>query len=362
MRASDQAQLEVPDPLLVRSAIGAATTLDELARASLRLPATIVELYDRRVPPLQVGASHAELVDAILRQVVALYPPELPGLRLSWVVLGSLARREPLPRSDLDTALVWDDLPEPPAAEPGKIRAVAGRVLDDLRDCGLVPCPNGTSAENPSFSRSRSGWRAAIRAWQQDQEPSRALLMSAMVADSRPVTDPELGRVLTDPVRPGARTRDTRFLRALLDEALGFRPPTGFVRDFVVAHTGEHRGQLDLKRGGLAPVAALARWVAIVTGETGGNTPQRLWRGAEHGLLTSAEAQTLTDCFEDVYALVLDREVAALRSGATATTFIAPGELDTLTRRQLRETFRAVRAVQARLDAHWLARLERASR
>ena len=363
IRAVDLAQAEIRDPLLVRSAIGTATTLDELARASRRLPATIVGLRDRRVPPLHLGAVHAALVDAILRQVLRLDPPELAELRLSWMVLGSLARREPLPLSDIDTALVWDDPPErsAPAPEPAAIRAAAGRVLDDLRDCGLVPCPNGTSADNPTFSRSRSAWQASIRAWQQDPVQNSALLMSAMVADSRPVTDPVLGSVLTDPVRPAARTRNTRFLRALLDEALGFRPPTGLVRDFVVEHTGEHRGQLDLKRGGLAPVAALARWVAIVSCETGGNTPERLRRGAEHGLLTTDEAQTLAGAFEDIYALVLDRELDALRAGASATTFIAPGELDTLTRRHLRESFRAVRSVQARLDEHWLARLEQAS-
>lgn len=111
VRAVDLAQVEVRDPLLVRSAIGTATTLDELAGAARRLPATIVGLHERRVPPLHLGAVHAALVDAILRQVLRLDPPELAGRRLSWVVLGSLARREPLPLSDIDTALVWDDAP-----------------------------------------------------------------------------------------------------------------------------------------------------------------------------------------------------------------------------------------------------------
>jgi CBS domain-containing protein len=53
------------------------------------------------------------------------------------------------------------------------------------------------------------------------------------------LTNPELGRCLAD---TGPAPGQTRFLRGLLDEALGFRPPTGFVRDFVV----EHSGELDL--------------------------------------------------------------------------------------------------------------------
>jgi CBS domain-containing protein len=369
VRAVDLAQVEVRDPLLVRSMVDSAATLDDLAAAARLLPATIVELWDNRVAALHIGAVHAAMVDAIVRQAVRIHPdPALAQVRHSWVVLGSLARREPLPLSDLDTALVWADPPEPDtppdapdapdAPGPDAIRAAAGRVLADLRRCGLVPCPNGTSADNPRFSRSRPAWTAAIQAWQRDPAPDRALLMSAMVADSRPLTDAALGRCLTDPLR--ANPRHTRFLRALLDEALGFRPPTGLVRDFAVAHTGEHRGQLDLKRGGLAPVAALARWIAIVAGDTGGNTPQRLHRGADLGLLTADEAQALAGAFEDIYTLVLGHEAEALRAGAEPSTFVAPRDLDTLTRRHLRESFRVIRSIQSGMDEHWLARLERA--
>ncbi|WP_239677562.1 putative nucleotidyltransferase substrate binding domain-containing protein [Natronosporangium hydrolyticum] len=360
VRAVDLAQPEVRDPLLIRSAIAAADTIDEVAAAARRLPATLVALHDDRVSPLHIGALHAAMVDAAVRRVLRLRSePALAAERVSWVVLGSLARREPLPRSDLDTALVWADPdgPKDRPPDPAEIRAAAGRVLDDLRHCGFVPCPSGTNADNPVFSRAASAWRTASRDWQRDPAAGQGLLMSAVIADSRPLTQPMLGRSLTASLWPP--NRHTRVLRALLDEALGFRPPTGFVRDFVVESSGEHRGQLDLKKGGLAPIVALARWLAIVGGEVSGNTPERLRRGADHGLLTADEAQTLTGAFEDIYALVLDHEVRALRGGDLPTTFVAPRDLDTLTRRHLRESFRAVRAIQARIDEHWLARLDR---
>lgn len=358
VRAVDLAHAEVRDPLLIRAAVEHATTLAELAEAAALLPATIVELHDRRVAAAHLGAVHAAVVDAILRRVLALRrDPVLARVRHSWLVLGSLARREPLPMSDVDTALVWADPTSATDPRPDAIRSAAGRVLRDLRRAGLVPCPQGTNADNPTFSRSQSAWTAAIRAWRDDPAHERALLMSAMVADSRPLTEPALGRCLTDPV--GTHRGNTRFLRALLDESLRFRPPTGFVRDFVVEHSGEHRGELDLKRGGLAPIAGLARWVAIVTGQVRGTTPERLRRGAERGVLTTDEARTLAGAFEYLYALVLDHEVAAIRAGQRPTPYITPADLDTLTRRHLRESFRVVRAVQSHVDEHWLARVER---
>lgn len=371
VRAVDLAQVEVRDPLMVRAAIEAATTIGELADAARRLPATIVELHDREVAALHIGAVHAAIVDAIIRRVLRLRAdPVLRAVRHSWVVLGSLARRESLPLSDVDTALVWEEAA--PWADPelaARIRAAAGGVLADLRRCGLLPCPNGTSADQPAFSRSRADWTAAVEAWRHDPTGNRDLLRTAMVADSRPLTEAALGRCLTDPIR--GFVRNTRVARALLTEALGFRPPTGLVRDFVVEHSGEHRGELDLKRGGLAPVVALARWVSIITGDPYGSTPERLRRGAGTGLLTHDEALSLTVAYEDSYALLLGHEVDLLRAGLAAdptgaatlapgsATFIAPRSLDSLTRRHLRESFRAIRSVQARLDEHWLARLER---
>ena len=281
-----------------------------------------------RVPATHIGAIHAAVVDAAVRRALRLQPhPALDGVRHSWVLLGSLARREPLPLSDVDTALVWAD---PPArrlrAGPGRraIRAEAREVLRGLQRCGFTLCANGANAHNPVFSRARSGWIAAARGWQHDPTQDNALLLSAMVADSRPLTDPELGGALSPTIR--SHTRTSQFLRALLDEALSWRPPIGFIRDFVVHHSGEHRGQLDLKPGGLAPVVALARWIAIAAGDASGTTIERLHRGAALGLLTTDEADTLAGGFENVYSLLLHHEVQALRADGAADDHVHRAE------------------------------------
>jgi hypothetical protein len=41
----------------------------------------------------------------------------------------------------------------------------------------------------------------------------------------------------------------------------------------------------------------------------------------------------------------------------TSPAFVSPAALDTLTRRHLRETFRAIRHVQIRADQDWIRRL-----
>jgi CBS domain-containing protein len=355
-RAVDLAGSTVRDPLAVRTAVATADDLDHLAAAARRLPAALLALADDGVAAAQVSAVQAAVLDATIRRALHLRgQPDPAGPPVGWVVLGSLARREPLPLSDVDTALVWADPAgdDPTLAE--RVRAGARAVLDDLVRCGLTLCANGANADDPRFSRSRSAWLAAAQGWQDDPTQTYALLLSAVVADSRPLTNPALGRSLTAAIR--SHTRTPWFLRALLEEALRWRPPTGVLRDFLVAHGGEHRGQLDLKAGGLVPIVALARWIAVAAGDAGGTTVERLRRGAALGLLTADEADTLAGGFEHIHGLLCHRELAALRSGGAPSTYLAPDELDTLTRRHLRETFRAVALVQSRVDRAWMVRL-----
>jgi CBS domain-containing protein len=352
VRAVDLAHFEVREPLQLRASIDTATTVDGLAGVCRQIPATLVELRTNGLPARHGGAIQTALLEAVLRRLLAMRgDPSLLGV--SWLFLGSLARREPLPSSDVDTALLWDD---PPPATPDAIRAAAAGVLGDLRHCGLSPCPNGANADNPLFSRSRSGWADATSRWARESTVDGALLLSAMVADSRPVTETDLGRHVTDLLM--SRTRTSQFLRALLDEAVGWRTPTGVLRDFIVDHHADHRGEFDLKRGGLVPIVALGRWIGIVTRDGHGTTPERLDRGAAAGLITDDERHTLGLGFDSVYTILYDLEVQALQNGGTPTTYVNPHHLDTLTRRHLRETLRAVHDVQGRIDQSWIRRLD----
>ncbi|MGV9862767.1 putative nucleotidyltransferase substrate binding domain-containing protein, partial [Rhodococcus koreensis] len=61
--------------------------------------------------------------------------------------------------------------------------------------------------------------------------------------------------------------------------------------------------------------------------------------------------------FEYIYGLILGREIDAIKTTTPASTWVAPNQLDSLTRRYLREAFRAVAEVQNRVESEWVARL-----
>ena len=342
-------------PLLLRRAIGLAETQADLAAAAAGLNPALVALRDAQVPAEQVAAVRSVVLDALTRRLAELAvrdagPPPVP---FTWYALGSLSRREAVPSSDVDSALAWqgdgasDDASAGDGAAGYGLR-LAGAVNDGLRACGLPPDANGANAANPLFARSLASWRAVERSLCEDPTQEKALILASLITDSRPVfsTGTQLGGGLwqVSPDHPDLR-------RLLAQFALSFRPPTGFWREFVVEHSGERRGQLDLKHGGLIPIVDLARWAGMGAGMTSGSTMDRLRAAEAAGTLEGPEARTLMEAFGFIFSLRLDHQVEQLRRGEPPDDFIDPKQLNPLARSYLREAFRAVASVQAGLAA-----------
>jgi CBS domain-containing protein len=359
VRAIDLASADVRDPLVIRAALATASSLDQLVEAAGLLPSTAVELMDSGVPAIRVGELLAAVREGLVRKLVQLNGFDEADGQCAWFVLGSTARREPLPSSDMDTAIAWASPSErsgrPPHEDTVRWRSAAARVLADMERCGLQRCPDGANATNPLFSRSVQDWGRVAAGWQRRPDGKQALLLTSMAADSHPITELSVGRAVLQQTAVSAPSRD--FLAMMMRFTLAVKPPVGFVRNFVVEHSGEHRGQLNLKQGGLMPIASIGRWVAVVTGEPRGSTPERLRRGRSANILTTDETDTLIGAFELIYTLLLEQEVEALREGATASRYLHPGTLDSLTRRHLRSAFREVAHVQSSLESEWVSRL-----
>jgi CBS domain-containing protein len=334
-------------PLLLRRAIALAESPTELATAATGLNPVIIALHDARVTAEQVTAVRSVVLDALTRRLVELAvrdagPPPVP---FTWFALGSLARREAAPSSDVDSALAWD------GTVPGDAAGYFGRVTravdEGLRACGISPDEHGASAANPIFARSLASWRRAARSLSEDPTQDKALILVSVLADSRPVWSS--GGETAGGLWEGQPTPE--LLRLLARFALSFRPPTGFLRDFVVEHSGERRGQLDLKHGGMIPIVDLARWAGMAAGTASASTRERLRAAEAAGTMDSTEARTLTEAFGFIFSLRLDHQVEQLRRGSAPDNFIDPKTLNPLARSYLREAFRAVASVQANLSA-----------
>lgn len=335
-------------PFHLRALIADSEDEDEVARAAAELPGTVIALHDAGVPAAAISRTISSIHDTITRRLIELAHEELgpPTAPYTWLAMGSFGRREPFPSSDVDCALAWEDV----GAEAAPPTDVAGRVLSGLAACGFSLDRQGAVASSPLFARSTAGWEEAARSWVADPDENRGLMLLSVVVESDPVWGTA---AISERLRRaflGSADR-AAFLRRLAAAALAERPPTGFLRDFVLHSSGERRGVLDIKRGGLLPIVALARWSGLAAGVTAASTTARIRASAEAGTLPTDDAAVLRDAFELCSAVRMEHQVGRLRAGEPPDDLIAPRHLAPLTRTALKEAFRAVARVQRGIAA-----------
>ena len=333
-------------PFRLRALIARSTDAGAVAEAVAELPAMVIALHDADLPALAISRTISGIHDTTTRRLIEIAHAELgrPPVPYTWLATGSFGRREPFPSSDVDCALAWDGPGDDPELRRA-MKALAERVLADLEASGFPPDGKGAVASSPLFARSVAGWEEAARAWVEDPDRDRGLMLLSVAVES----DPVWGLTAVAQRLWAAFTRSPRrdlMLARVLAGALGVKPPTGFLRDFVLQSSGERRGVLDIKRGGLLPIESLARWAGLVAGVSAASTPARLDVAEEAGVLNSEDTAILRDAFELVCELRMEHQVGQLRDGGPPDNLIEPKRLGPLTRASLKEAFRGVRRVQ----------------
>ena len=350
----DLVALRTRTSFYLRQRLATARSDEELVTMSRELRPMVISLYDAGVAAANVMAVYAVCVDALTRRLLmhALDRRGGVGAEFAWLALGSQARREALPSSDVDSAIVWFDTPDGNRDETqtrAALLELAREVIGGMRACGLRMDENGVNADAAPFVRSLSSWQEAAQSWMTDPTQEKALILTSVIVDNRPVWGVHTGTPVADTFRLAASY--PRLLRMLARFALSHRPPTRRFRGLIVEHGGEHPGTLDLKHGGLVPILDLARWGAMAAGVTSATTPERLLAAGEAGTLAPEDTHTLRDAFELINNLRLEHQVAQLRAGRQPDDFIDPEELSPLMRVQLRQAFRAVATIQKRVAA-----------
>jgi len=334
-------------PLILRRAIADAADFEALRRSAAQVNPTVIAMHDAGLEAPRISEILSVVVDSLIRRAIEL-TVESQGpapAEFGWLSLGSFGRREAVPSSDIDTGMVWSARYETDPED--YMRRLAATVLEELTAMGWRQDAHGVTATGVVSASSMAHWRTAIRSWLQGPVSQPAMIAISIVLDARKIYGPEddldVPSLLLD-----AHPRDRR-LRLLLRLALGNKPPTGFLRDIVVEHSGEHAGRFDIKHGGLLPVVNIARYMGLAAGARTTSTRERLRAAAAAGSLDEASAAVLEEAFDLFCELRIDHQVRQLAAATEPDDQIDPRTLNPLTRRYLRDAFRAVASVQKTL-------------
>jgi CBS domain-containing protein len=345
--ASDLLFLQGKSPVYLRGFIDA---LDDPAKArdyAREIGELVRSLFHSGLAAIHISQIVSTLNDALVKRLVALAVMKLgaPPVPFAWIVFGSEGRMEQTLLTDQDNALVY-------AADSARAHdyfsALAEAVVRGLIQAGFPLCPGGFMATR--WCKSLAGWQELFERWIRLPEP-QALLDAAIFFDFRSVAG-DLPLSSLDEIIAAARSQNL-FLCHLARGALDFSPPLGFFN-----RLRSENGAIDLKKCAVAPIVGLARAAALAAGSHARSTLERLAAiKNSQGLLSGEDAAALAEIFPALFQLRLQHQLQQLAAGVTIDHGVKLAELSSLTRRQLKDAFIAIKRIQDGARVAW--RLDR---
>ncbi len=335
---------------LLREIVGA-ESVEEIYDKHRRLPRIVQNLINSGAKARNVTALISTIADAVLKRLIDFAVEDLgpPPCKFAFMILGSEGRREQTLKTDQDNAIVYEDVSDDRRQEVQQYFLSFGeKVCAWLDSSGYAFCKGGVMAQNPKWCQPLSAWKEYFSAWIRKAE-GEALLQASIFFDLRSgFGDPELIGALRDHMF-SALSGWAGFFRNLTENALYFKPPLGFFRNFVVESKGEHRNAFDIKSG-MQPIVDFARIYALNQRIEETNTQERLHQLYLKKVLAWQDYNELDQGYSFLMQLRFVRQVAAVvEEGGAPDNYINPKKLSRLEQTMLKEIFKRIEKFQTKL-------------
>ena len=332
---SDVLRQHARSPLYVLRSVEKAEDRGALAGYAAEVAGVVRHLVATGVGAPSVGRVVSALNDTLVRTLVRLAERDLGPAPApwAWMVLGSEGRLEQTMLTDQDNALVFAAEAAADEDAAAWFQSLAGHVVDGLVQSGFPPCPGGYMATN--WNLSLPAFEDRFRDWMADPDPD-ALLEAAIFFDFRRVAGP-LDLEPLEAVLDQAPQAEL-FLTHLAASVSSMRPPVGAFRRIVVKD-----GAVDLKRGAIGPVVALARTYGLAAGGRARATLDRLEAAVEAGVLSREGAENLSEAFRFILDLRLSAQLDELAEGRPMDNDVELDGLAPLERHHLKDALVAIR-------------------
>ncbi|AKP50923.1 Putative CBS domain and cyclic nucleotide-regulated nucleotidyltransferase [Cyclobacterium amurskyense] len=337
-------------PAVLIKALQDSSDVHEIAKLRNQAEGMLIYFLENELAIDFIAGIITEINDTIIQRAIHIAKsrhsadfPEVCETPFCFLGLGSEGRGEQLLRTDIDNAMVYEDVPE--ALEENTRRfmhLIARDVMDILFASGFHSCPAEMMANNPEWCQPLSKWKSYFSHWisKPDQQ---SLLMASIFFDFRAIAGKAaLAEALTAHVYEQISSEKI-FLNFFAKNALLNPPPLGFFRNFIVEKSGAHAEKFDIKLRAMMPLADAAR-VLVLNHQVVGvnNTFKRYEKLAE---LEPNQAELYKDAGKAYEIFMRFRALEGL-SASSSGRFIKPDSLGKLQRQLLKNAFFPIDEIQ----------------
>jgi CBS domain-containing protein len=342
-------------PLFLIRRISEAATIEEVIENHNRLPQLIRNLISGGAKASNVTQFITTVSDGVLEKVMAFTLDQLgpPPVKFVFMTLGSEGRREQTLKTDQDNAIIFEDVPKKDEGEVREYFLKYGEIACGLlNQAGYDFCTGEVMAKNPKWCQSLSTWKSYFSDWIHTAE-GEDLLRASIFFDFRGgYGDFELIDALRRHLFNSLKGW-VGFFRHLTENALYFKPPLGFFRNFLVESKGMHRDEFDIKSA-MTPIVDFARIYALHNRIEETNTLERLAYLRRKEVLTQKEYEELEKAYSFLLQLRFVRQLTTIVEKSKPDNYINPKDLTRIEQKMLKEIFLRVVNFQSKLEVEFI--------
>lgn len=349
---SDLLAAQGQSPFFFVREITSANSVDDIINKHEQLPRLIQSLINSGAKSNYINKFITTVSDTILNKIINIAINELgaPPVRFAFMIMGSEGRKEQTLKTDQDNAIIFEDVPEDKKEDVMKYFLNLGeKVSAWLNSAGYAFCKGDIMAKNPKWCQPLSEWKLYFSMWTHTAE-AEDLLKSSIFFDFRCAYGDSN---LTDKLRKHlfkSLGGWVGFLRHLAENALQFKPPIGFFRNFVVESKGEHRNAFDIKSA-MTLVVDFARIYALKNKIEETNTQERLYQLFVKKILNWQDYNEIDQAYSFMMQLRFVRQIASvIDEKSKPDNYINPKKLSRMEQTMLKEIFKKIEKIQAKLS------------
>ncbi len=344
-------------PYLLIKEIKSATKFEQLENIHSRLPEMLLDSIKNGINTENLTKLITAFSDAILDKIIrfAIDKTGKPPCKFAFMIMGSEGRAEQTLKTDQDNAIVYEDIDDEGLQKKAQsyFDKLSHLICTWLDKAGFDFCDGNNMAMNPKWCQPLSVWKKYFFKWIHTAN-LEDLLHSSIFFDFKGawgdtyLTD-ELKSYLYKSLKnwPG-------FFRNLTENAIYFKPPMGFFRNFVVHSKGEHKDSFDLKMA-MLPITDCSRIYALKNGIKETNTLSRLFRLYTKHILTTEEYNDITQSYNYLMNLRLVKQVTTIiDEEKPPNNFINPKNLSRIDQTMLKEIFKRIENFQKKTSVEFI--------
>ncbi len=349
---SDLVAAQGQSPLFLIREITTADSVEKIIDKHGQLPGLIQNLISSGAKAKNVTRLITTISDAILNKLIgfAIEKSGRPPAGFVFVIIGSEGRKEQTLKTDQDNAIIFEDVSKESEERVKSYFLKLGEtVCTWLDQAGYNFCKGDVMAKNPKWCRPLSTWKKYFSAWIHAAGPED-LLQSSIFFDFRGAYGDmdlitELRKHLFDSLVgwPG-------FFRHLTENALHFKPPIGFFRNFLVESKGEHQNSFNIKSA-MTPIVDFARIYALKNKIEETNTQERLYQLYLKKVLSWQEYNELEQAYSFLMQLRFIRQITSVvEENKKPDNYVNPKKLSSIEQTMLKEIFKRIEKIQTKLS------------